>query len=671
MTNFVKGIIFLLFLLNSIDSFAQKNQRKFGDIKPSDFSASSYSIDTPTNAVVLFDIGSSKYEGSASGGLSLIYKRHKRIRLINRNSFDLATISLPVYSNGTEEEKIESLEACTYNLENGKVETFKLDKSSIFKDKLDKNFSVRKFTLPNLKEGSIIEIKYTLNSPYETYMRPWNFQGSTPVLYSEYQVEIPDFYEFVVIGNGHQPYILDTGYYSHDTYNIVDHGTLASDRTRSATVNANVVVHKWAMKDVPALKEEDFTTTIDNHLSKVEFQLARIKFPNSAVKDVIKNWFSVSNDLLKDEGFGEPLTKSNGWLSDEIKKITAGAGTTLEAAKKIFEYVRDNMNCTDYSNIKLSNSLKKIYQNKNGNVADINLLLTAALINQGFNASPVLLSTRDHGKVNATYPIMSQLNYVISQVNIDGKNYLLDAAHNRLGFGKLNIQCYNGPARIIDKENPVQVDLSPDSLVEAKVTNAFFNYDPKDGLQGTITSQLGQYESEKVREKIAKIGKEDFFKEIKKHLSSDLIVSETDVEELKNYEEPIRVKYNLGIETKEDVIYLNPIFGEAYKENPFKAAERLYPVEMPYAMNEQYVLRMEIPKGYAVEEMPKSTRVMFNEDEGMFEYLVSKDENVIQLRSSIKMNKATFFTEDYQSLRDFFGYIVKKHSEQIVLKKVK
>ena len=119
------------------------------------------------------------------------------------------------------------------------------------------------------------------------------------------------------------------------------------------------------------------------------------------------------------------------------------------------------------------------------------------------------------------------------------------------------------------------------------------------------------------------------------------------------------------------MLYVNPIFGEAYKENPFKAAERLYPVEMPYKLFENYTLRFEIPKGYQVEELPKSAIVKLNDDEGKFEYMVAKEEGVINLRSTIKLKRATFSIEDYQTLRDFFSFVVKKHSEQIVFKKIK
>jgi hypothetical protein len=79
---------------------------------------------------------------------------------------------------------------------------------------------------------------------------------------------------------------------------------------------------------------------------------------------------------------------------------------------------------------------------------------------------------------------------------------------------------------------------------------------------------------------------------------------------------------------------------------------------------------MEIPKGYKVDEIPKSTRVKLNENDGMFEYLVSASNGRIQLRSKLAMNKATFAPDDYETLREFFGHIVKKHAEQIVFKKI-
>jgi len=113
------------------------------------------------------------------------------------------------------------------------------------------------------------------------------------------------------------------------------------------------------------------------------------------------------------------------------------------------------------------------------------------------------------------------------------------------------------------------------------------------------------------------------------------------------------------------------MLAEGYKENPFHAADRKYPVEMPYAFDETYVLNMEIPDGYVVDELPKSTKVTFNDDEGFFEYLTAKDGSNIQFRCRLQLKKANFKPEDYATLRDFFGFVVKKENEQFVFKKKK
>jgi hypothetical protein len=112
------------------------------------------------------------------------------------------------------------------------------------------------------------------------------------------------------------------------------------------------------------------------------------------------------------------------------------------------------------------------------------------------------------------------------------------------------------------------------------------------------------------------------------------------------------------------------MLAEANKENPFKAAERLYPVEMPACFDETYIFNMEIPKGYKIEELPKSARVMLNDNEGMFEYIIGESGGRVQLRCRTQIKKANFSPDDYQTLKDFFGYIVKKQAEQIVFKKL-
>jgi hypothetical protein len=90
---------------------------------------------------------------------------------------------------------------------------------------------------------------------------------------------------------------------------------------------------------------------------------------------------------------------------------------------------------------------------------------------------------------------------------------------------------------------------------------------------------------------------------------------------------------------------------------------------MPFTVNETYTLRLSIPSGYTVDEMPKSMRVKLFENDGQFEYIIRKDGDGIQLRARLNIARANFNNEEYEVLRDFFSYVIKKQSEQIVIKK--
>ena len=166
---------------------------------------------------------------------------------------------------------------------------------------------------------------------------------------------------------------------------------------------------------------------------------------------------------------------------------------------------------------------------------------------------------------------------------------------------------------------------------------------------------------------------EEFEKSIKSAYPAEINVGPLQVDSLNNYDVPLHVQYNLNLKNfgDEDIVYFSPLMVEAYKDNYFKSVERKYPVEMPYAFDETYVLNMQIPKGYVVDELPKSAKVAMNENEGYFEYLIDVADNNVRLKSRLQINKATFMPEDYEGLRGFFDYVVKKHAEQIVFKKKK
>lgn len=661
----------MLLLIIPAIATAQAGRKKLENVTPGDFKTQKYEIDSSAHAVVLADVGSSDYEGNKNGDFSIIFKRHTRIRLLHRNAFDAATVTIPVYGFAGVEEKIETIEATTYSMENGKLVATKLDRGSVYKDKVSKRYTLYKFTMPNLTEGCIIDIQYKLNSPYPRDLHSWSFQGEHPVLWSEYRTAVPVIYDFVVIKKGYHPFAIQESKSQSKIYSIL-YSPNAMQSPETINVNTYVINTVWAMKDVPALKSESHTTTMANHIARLDFQLSKLRYPEQPVQNVLNTWELASEKLMAMPNFGDEVSKTPGWLKNEARQVYADNKGGLEAAKKVFSYVQANFTCTNHDALFMVDGLKKTFQTKSGNVAEINLLLTAMLRAVGIDAHPAVLSTRDNGRAYELYPILDQLNYVVAHAAIDGQTYLLDATRPLLGFGKLHTSCYNGSARVINPAAPVMVPLIPDSLKDAHITMMSLMNDSS-GWKGFYTSNLKYQESFDLRQRVGEKNMKEYFEGIKKSYLFDVNITNPDIEEIKNFEQPIRLKYELAVNNPgndEDILYINPMFNDAVKDNPFKATKRLYPVEMDELMNKVFILTMQVPAGYKVEELPRSARVRLNEEDGMFEYLISNKNGIIELRSTLNLKRTFFEAEEYQSLRDFFAYVVKKHAEPVVLKKI-
>jgi len=663
------GLCFLL----SADARAQdKNQEKlpvkFGKVTPEDFNINVAALDTSAGAVVVADYGTSTFEGNREGWFDIVYKHSCRIKILKKSGFDAATITIPLYDGDKESEKLEGLKASTYNVESGQVLETKLDDKSIYSTRSSKHITQKKFTFPALKEGSIVEYTYTQTSPFIFNLQPWIFQGEYPCLWSEYQVEIPDFFRYATLAQGYLSFNSNTSTNKNQYFTVSIPGQSGVE-----SLNDNVVTHRWVIENVPAFNIEPYTTTPDNYKTKIEFQLASYNFPNGYNKQFLGNWLSISKALLEDDDFGGDLDHSNGWMEDEIKTIIQGAKDPKEKAQRIYAFVRDHFKCTAHNDLSLSDPLKTVFKNRRGNEADINLLLIAMLRHEKITADPVILSTRDNGFVNQLYPLLDRFNYVIGRVTIDSSHFFLDASEPWLTFSKVPARCYNGYARLLNKDLPAFLSLDADSLQEKKMTLVILTKGDKGGLEGRFTTTPGFNEICDLREKLKPSSQGDFLKDIRSSYTSEYTVSNLEIDSLQRPDDPLQLAYDLKIipDSTSDLFYFNPMLDKGYKTNPFVSADRRYPVEMAHTMDETYSLNMEVPDGFDVDELPKQAKVLFNNDEGFFEYLVVRTGDMIQFRSRIKLNKANFKPEDYATLRDFFAYIVKKQSEQIVFKKKK
>jgi hypothetical protein len=666
---YLQGLVLttgLLFNLLSFDCHAQPGVPAgvFADITPETFAPTAYAPDSSAGAVYLFDRGEVTFDATSTNnhGFSIIFERHVRLRILDKNGMDLATLHISAVKHGGYNSVIDDVRGSTYNLEDGKVIVTKLDRGGIFKDR-NSYLNIDKIAFPNVREGSIIEYTYRIIYPGPGYIPTWNFQGEYPVLWSEYEVTAPTMYDYFVKSQGYYRFAIDTSLYSTASFPVYLSGY-------HGTWSGTTIHHIWALADMPTLaKKEPYTTSLRNHIQKVEFQLSAERV-NGYERTYRSNWSELAAELLKNPNFGESLGDRNHWMDDELKAITARGDTSLAAAGKIYAYVRDHLACSEAEGLFLSQPIKKTWEEKKGNTADVNMLLTAIYLHQGFEASPVILSTRAHGQPMDLFPILGDYDYVITRVRVDGQYHLLDASRTSTGFDQLPEHCYNGTARAIDSSHDA-IPLLPDSVTERRNTLVFLSNDSAAGdFSGSYSRSEGIFESMTLRKRWKKEKPADFFENLKKTMAGYKKMREYGVDSLDNPEAPLSWHYDMSYHFALETIYFNPIMHDRIGNNPLSSPERHYPVEMPFRLDNSYVLRMEVPKGYRVDQLPKSIRYKTEDGGDDFEYVVDTDGKNINFHTRLQLKRTTYAIEEYQGLRDFFSLVIAKEKEPIIFKKI-
>ena len=659
--------LFLFFTLHSTVSFSQENPPSpYGKITPKDFTLpQSHLIDSSTKAVIISDVGEIGFEGNVnSNWVHYVFHHKMRIKILKRQAFDLATIEVQLRGRGFGADKLDSVQASTYTLESGQVREQKLDLKDVFRDSISKYTVEAKFTLPGLQEGCIIEYAYKVTSFHYNNLPYWNFQHHDyPCLYNKFETAIPNMLGYLTLRHGQHAFAIDRSVKDRELYVMA-----------YVKVTAEVTRHTWVMVNIPPFVSEPYLEHPCNYMDAIEFYLLQTYNGQNISGNI--NWTAANADLLNDEQFGVAISPDNiGSLDRAVEKISPGNNSYMVDARRIYAYIRDNFVCEPDDDIYVSSNLYHVNKIKKGSVEDINMLLIAMLRQKKINASPVVLSTKSYGVNPAGYPVMQKMNYLICMIKMAGDTVFLDASQPKLGFGRLPLDCYNGHARIISDHDSGSIFLNPDNIKEQRSTTVFITNDEKvkGQLNGSVEIVPGLFKSYEIRNVIREKGKKDFFGHIQEEETQDIQIENPEIDSLANPDEPVEIKFNFTVKTDpaQDLLYFYPIVTSPFKENPFTAADRKYPVEMSYPTDEFYVLKMEIPEGYAVDELPKSVKVAYNGNEGFFEYLIQADGINVQMRSRIKLNKANFPPEDYNSLRDFFAYVVKKQTEQIVFKKKK
>lgn len=659
---------------------AQSPKIKFGEVDVADLQSRTYAPDSAAEAVVLSDVATSKFEYGAKG-FALRTDRHTRIKILKKSGYDHATVRVPYYRlDGQSQEVLENLKGFTYNLENGQVKKDRLGKEAVFDEKKDDNWLEKRFTLPNVREGSIVEYSYSLVSDFWYQMRDWSFQTSIPTAWSEYRVVIPEYFYYKLNSGGYEQLAITEEKPGSQNFSIMVQGAgqqfsgrgtpTGFDPTTVQNVQALTTEYHFAGKDLPAIRTEAYMTTLYDYVTKVEFDLASIRMPGQQVRHFSNNWESLSEMLLKSEAFGGAL-RQRGFLKDAARAIPASPDTALRAASA-WQWVAGQMKYNGTETKYAEATLKKAFDAHAGNVADLNLTLVALLREAGLDAHPVILSTRDHGRVKPWHAQSAKFNYVVAAARVGDHWLLLDATEPTGKPGVLPTRCLNGDGWLVREKGGEFVSLEPTDR-HMNTTMLTLALDADGGLSGKADFSNMGYAGASVRRELLSGGPEKYAGAFRKARPS-WEFPKLDVSNLENPAEALALSCSLHIGEGAQVaggrMYLKPLLTEGEDENPFKQEQRRYPVDFAAPLNHNVTAVYTLPEGFAVEELPKNTAVALPDGAGRFVYTVAASGNRLQVTSRVAINKTMFLPDEYPILKEFFDKIVAKHAEQVVLKKL-
>jgi hypothetical protein len=672
-----RKLLICIFIASSFVSAYPQEKIKFGKIELADLKLAQCPFDSSADAMVLGDVGQTYFEYDDNTGFTMYFDRLVRIKIFTKKGYAEADMEIPLYHTGTSDEKLVTLKARTYNLENGKITETKVSDESIFDEEVDAFWKNKKITFPAVREGSVVELKYTVKSHFLANMRDWYFQGKIPVRWSEYEVRIPEYFHYSKQASGFFAFKVNetSSTQKRITSMVTNHNAsgviINSSSYSNASINYTENIFRLATENVPSFTEENFTNSILNYLSRIEFEFVGYQFPDEPFHAVNSTWEEIVENLEKDNDFGIQI-KKGGLVKDIVSGIEGKTKDSLTRMIMAYDYIRSNMKWNEFSSKYPTTSLRKALQLKTGNSADINLSLVLLLRELDLPAEPVILSTRQHGLVFKAQPSVSKMNYVIALVNINGKEYLLDATSRLRPYTMLPFRCLNGEGLVVSMGKMRWVPL-----LQGEKDNSFIYGEMKILAEGTIQ---GKFEISKSgnpgvdeRNNFLREGSENYKKSFKESFAN-WVVDEVALENMDDPKEVLKITCKVSsadiAEANDNMIYLNALLNQGQKTNPFRQETRKYPVDFGCPQKDVCVFNYEIPEGYAVESIPENMKLLLPDKDGFFKFIATVSGNKISLSSQIQINKAMFLPSEYVNLRNFYNQITIKHAQQIVLKKL-
>ena len=668
--------LFILLFWPLYSVMAQDNvNMKFGKPTKEEMQMTTYAADPYADAVVLCRLTDVEYTVQTSSFLA-DYREKVRIKVLKPSGARFAKVVVPVkrhmsagdnvrglktngmslpkpdgssnsYFEGegvsmTEsvsdtdgDETVESVKATAFNMEGSKVVKTSLKKSDVVTTKIDEHNYQTEFTVPNVKEGTVIEYEYTIHSQVFWELHDWYAQCEIPVVYAKLDMNIPSYLIFNIEDHGIQrlTYTVTAG--------VLNFKLVSDPLAKQTQVKTNHYV--YVGRDLIAMPKDDYVWNAQDYCAGITAELRQYRLPGMAQMDYARTWEQIDEMVLSSDDLGVHLNDRSPFAKELKEAKIAEIADLRERAAAVFELVMSKLTWNgkyEISPVPTSETLQK----QGGSNADINLLLIQSFNEVGLTAAPVMLRTRDLGLLPYNFPAIRKLStFIVAVVMPAGANIYLDASSKNGYLNVLAEPLLVERARLIQKKNKsAWVNLQKLSKSQKNtIINAQLAAD------GTLTgTQTTRYEG------LAAMNYRN---------AKGINAFAPDVTE--------EVPFTRKGQVDGNTIKICP-FPTIIADNPFSAEIRKMPVEFHSLGTHRVVGNITLPEGYIVESEQRNTTVI-TQDKGLEGRIQTTTGNgKVQLSCQFSINKIVHSEKSYADLHLIFDDVIKYTTEQLVIKKM-
>jgi hypothetical protein len=602
----------------------------YGIVDTADLKMAQCDFEKDANAEVLFDQG---VFGLQNGFPTMA--RHRRIKILNDFGKSEANIRLVYYSNPAAHivDGVTGLHAETINLDGGKVKITQVDKSQIYIQKVDDNFTALTFTFPDVKAGSVIEYEYQSREP-----QVWYFQDNIPTRYSELETDLLERQQRKDTSFITQPYAKEIG---------------------SAAENIQVK----ALQNIHSAPREAYMVPMRDRLQRIEFY-------SSDLKD--NSWQKIIGDLLNMHRFANELYGSVSG-EDRIIAHAKKLATKDEKIAFLFDTVRNRMKWNGSITFTSVMGKATAWNNGSGNSAEINLTLYHLLQKSGITAFPLMVGTPVNQKIDPDHPNRFSVNGVIIYVPIDNSKYYVLDASNKFGLFNIISSLYlNSYGILVDPDHQTFdfVMLKPAGPA-LKTMFADATVAPQGAVTGTAEINSFSY-NKLISEWAYKSSGVDKLTDSLQRMTDNLKISSLKIENLACDTLPFTQKIGFSLELQasgDSYLYLNPNIFSLPGRNPFTNEDRLSDIDFRFNNNLSINITFHVADKYITESLPKTITILMPDQSIMFKRFTAQENGVILIRYTIIHKSEYYPAKEYQNLRGFYKKMYELLNEPVVLKK--